>query len=127
MRSTSLKQNNMRIFSFPISTSIDIVSPNEQRFPRVTICNTNPLQYFKFPDDSPLENVVKSASDSYNIDTSIFNSTSVGHFHILSRLRVPVSLRACVRACVRVCVRAWSGVSVKTANKINFIKFIFCP
>jgi len=70
---------NMYNFSFPISTSIDIVSPNEDLFPRVTICNTNPLQYHKFPYESALEDVVVDASIRYNIDNNIYNMTTVGH------------------------------------------------
>jgi len=95
----------MYIFSFPISTSIDIVSPNEDLFPRVTICNTNPLQYFKFPGGTPLEDVVYRASKRNYIDNNIYNTTSV-------RPKIPKRYGVWVGAWVGgwVCGYGWVGM-----------------
>ncbi|XP_052784760.1 acid-sensing ion channel 5-like [Mya arenaria] len=59
----------------PVSTSIEIKTPKRTKFPFITICNTNSLQYSRFPSSSPLESVITEASEKYKIDTAIFNET----------------------------------------------------
>ncbi|XP_052762264.1 acid-sensing ion channel 5-like [Mya arenaria] len=59
----------------PISTSREIKTPKVTKFPLITICNTNPLQYFSFPGDSYLELVIKEMSSKYEINPDMFNGT----------------------------------------------------
>ncbi|XP_052221907.1 acid-sensing ion channel 5-like [Dreissena polymorpha] len=60
--------------SRPVSTTMEMKIVKQMKFPKIVICNTNMLDYHRFPSSHPLESLLNEAANKYKIDTSIYNS-----------------------------------------------------
>ncbi|KAH3830223.1 hypothetical protein DPMN_103464 [Dreissena polymorpha] len=62
--------------SHPVSTSMEIKIVKKMKFPKIVICNTNLINYYKFSFDSELENILLKAAYKHNISMDMYTNIS---------------------------------------------------
>lgn len=63
------------VCSVPISTSVEIKTDEGMVFPKVTICNTNPVQYSLLNSSFLLQSVLNDSFVKYELNMTYFNMT----------------------------------------------------